>query len=190
MFQRRTSLLCLAVLTGALASIGAPRPAAASLVLAMDLAQLTTNADRVVVGEILSVESKWDDAHKRIFTMVQVHVAETWKGPAPADGRVVIVQPGGSVGDIEMRVHGMPQFTPGVRAVLFLRGLEQAQVVGLGQGRRAMRFESKAQRWIVDGGDRSAAVNLDGKGGMRPAKAELALPLDDLRKQVRALVRP
>jgi hypothetical protein len=181
-------LLGAAALATALMSVTVP--ARASLVVALDLAGLTARAERVVVGEVLSVQASWDASHKKIYSTVVVQVAETWKGEAPGDGRVVIVQPGGVVGDIEMHVHGMPHFAVGDRGVLFLTGaLTQATVVGLGQGMRPLHFNAQTARWIVEAGDRSAAVLLDGHGGTRPAPPEPALPLQDMRSKVRELLR-
>ena len=188
--MRRLKLVSLAATLVAALSL-VTFSARASLVLALDLAALTTRADQVVVGEVLSVRSDWDVAHKKIYSTIEVQVAETWKGQAPADGRVIIKQAGGTVGDIEMRVHGMPRFAAGDRAVLFLRGtVAQAAVVGLGQGMRPLRYDAEARRWMVDAGDRSAAVRLDGRGHTLPAPPEPALPLEHLRLQVRELARP
>jgi hypothetical protein len=188
--MRRPKLFSLAA-TLAVAFTLSTVPARASMVLALDLAALTSRAERVVVGEVLSVRSDWDAEHRKIYSTIEVQVAETWKGEAPRDGRVVIKQAGGTVGDIEMHVHGMPRFTAGDRAVLFLRGsMAQAAVVGLGQGMRPLRFDAQARRWMVEDGDRSAAVLLDGRGGTRPAPREPALPLESLRLKVRELARP
>src|SRR4030095_13484308 len=152
LFGRATLVLALSgILLGA-------RPAAASQVLAMDLAQLTQESQRVVVGEITTVRSAWDAKHERIFTTVEVRVSEAWKGSMPSGGVLTIVQPGGVAEGIEMRVHGMPAFTVGERAVLFLRGGagQPAAVTGMGQGKRGLRFDSASKKWMVDGGDRSA----------------------------------
>src|SRR5262245_20546351 len=107
----------LAVSTLVLAALAWPRAerAEASLVLAMELPELTASADRIVIGEVTSVSSAWNDAHTTIYTTVEMVVAESWKGNMPADRRVTIVQPGGSVGDIEMKVHGLPGFEVGER---------------------------------------------------------------------------
>lgn len=173
----------------------APRPAAASLVEAMDLAALTTAARRIVVGEVLSVSSAWDAERKRIYTTTVVRVAESWKGPGAPGTQLKVVQLGGSVGDIEMRVHGLSSFEVGERAVLFL-GLPPGgdpataghYLVGLGQGKRPLRFDAPARRWLVDGGDRSAAFVRGVRGEIQPAASEPALPLDELRTRVRKLV--
>jgi hypothetical protein len=166
-------------------------PALASMVLAMELPELTSRAERIVVGEVTSVNSAWDSRHQRILSTIEVQVAEVWKGQAPANGRLRMVQPGGSADGIEMRVHGLPAFTTGERAVLFLRGAasQPLSLVGMGQGKRGLRFEPASKRWMVDGGDRSAAVIFDQKGRPQSAAPVASLPLDELRRQVRALVK-
>jgi hypothetical protein len=170
------------------------RPALASLVVAMDVDELTRRADRIVVGEILSVESAWDERHERIVSTIDVAVADVWKGSMPDGGRLRIVQPGGTVGDVEMRVHGLPFFAAGERAVLFLRSDKplgttvRHALVGLGQGRRLLRAEPTTGRWLADPPDQSAAVSID-KGMFRPAPPEPAVPVEQLREHVRQRVR-
>ena len=187
--SRRSILLALSA--GALGAGLAVSPARASMVLAMDLGELTQRAERIVVGEVTAVRSAWDSKRKRILTTVELRVAEAWKGQMPGDGRITIVQPGGVADGIEMRVHGMPSFTAGERAVLFLRGpaSQPQSVVGMGQGKRGMRFDSASKRWMVDGGDRSAAVNLDLKGRPHAAAPDQPLPLDELRRRVSTMVK-
>lgn len=169
----------------------AASPARASMALAMDLQELTAQADRVVVGEVLSVKSAWEPDHKRIFTNIEVQVADSWKGTAPAGGKIVIQQPGGQVGDIESRVYGLAQFQVGDRAVMFLKGTPRASaVLGLGQGVRALHFDELAHQWMVLGGDRSAAVIPDRQGRFIPAAPEASLPLEALRARILLLVKP
>lgn len=173
-----------------LAAVLGPRAAPASMVLAMDLPQLASQAERIVVGEVMSVSSSWDKQHQRILSTIEIQVAEIWKGQMPGNGRITLVQPGGSADGIEMIVHGLPAFVAGERAVLFLRGraANPPSLVGMGQGKRALDFDTTAGRWMVNGGDRSAAVNLDGKGRVAPAPAEPALPLEDMRRLIQGLV--
>ena len=178
----------------ALALLGmslAARPAGASMVMAMDLGELTQSAERIVVGEVMSVHSAWDKKHERILTTVELRVAEAWKGQTPGDGHMTIVQPGGVADGIEMRVHGMPSFVVGERAVLFLRGgtAQPMSVVGMGQGKRGLRFDSAHKRWMVDGGDRSAAVNIDLQGRTHSVGPEAPLPLDELRRRIGTMVK-
>jgi hypothetical protein len=179
--------------TATIALAHTERGAQATQILLMDLSDLAAEADRIVVAEVLSTRSEWNRAHTRISTRIEISVSESWKGAAPAGRRIVIVQPGGSVGDIEMRVHGVPAFEQGERAVLFLRDLAPSgvAVVGMAQGKRVLRFEAATQRWVVEPTDRSAAVTIQPDGRLIPAPPDTVVwPLEDLRARVRTLVSP
>jgi hypothetical protein len=162
-----------------------PAPARASLALALDVPALVQYADRVVVADVLSVTSAWDTDHRNILSTIALGVRETLKGKPTA--RLAIVQVGGAIDGVVMQVQGQASFTAGERAVFFLRGDEQAcAVVGLGQGKRPLRFDASARSWMVDPGDRSAAVDVDGEGRFKPAAPGVALSLDALRARLRA----
>jgi hypothetical protein len=169
----------------AVASFASPPHAEASLVRAMDLAELTATAEQIVVADVAKVESRWDKDHRTIFSTIELRVQESWKGPPPADGRMVLRQPGGSVGEIEMTVVGMPSFSAGERALLFLDG---AGVVGMAQGKRRLRWDEAGKRWLAGPGDASSAVHIDQRGQIHAAPASPAETLDDLRAKVRALL--
>jgi hypothetical protein len=184
----RAAALFLAALAS-LAAVFDARPARASLVLAMDVPDLTFQADRIVVGEVLTVKSAWTPDRRRILSTIEVRVVESWKGEASTGRVVTLVQPGGVVDDIEMRVHGLPAFAAGERAVLFLRGGASPALVGLGQGKRPVRLDAASRRWVAEPGDRSAAVLVDGQGRMVPAAPDEPVLLDELRARVRTLLK-
>ncbi len=166
-----------------------PHAADASVAIALPLEELTARADRILVGEIVSVQSSWNAGRTRIFSTIEVQVAELWKGAAPAANRIVIVQPGGVVGDLEMKVHGMPIFTVGERSVLFLRGRgDPWQVVGMAQGRRPLRFDVTNRRWMADPAGLAGLVTIEPAGKDRTPVP--ALPLEEIRRRVRVLVKP
>jgi len=158
----------------------------ASLVRAMELAELTAAAEQIVVADIARVESQWDEAHRTIHSIVELRVRESWKGNPPADGKMVLRQPGGSVGEIEMTVLGMATFSAGERALLFL---DHGIVVGLGQGKRSLRWDEPSKRWLIDPPDASSTVRINGRGRIRAAQATPTETLDDLRAKVRALLQ-
>jgi hypothetical protein len=167
-----------------------PSLAAGSLVQALDLAELTARAEHVVVAQVVSATSEWDSSHRSIHTRIEIKVEEVWKGSVAPDERIVLVQPGGSVDDIEMRVHGMPTFVPGEKAVLFLAGQGVPRVVGMSQGKRPLRWDGTAKRWVAETAEHSAVVRRDSQGRLQPSLPEPAMALDELRQRVRALVRP
>ena len=159
--------------------------AMATLMRAMDLPELTASADQIVVGDVLSTESAWDSGHRNIYSTIEISVQESWKGATPGDGRIRIRQLGGTVGDIEMTVYGMPSFEPGERALIFLR---HAGVVGMGQGKRRVHWDSHGKRWLADGPDRTRLLSVGGNGKARATKAGQSDILERLREQVRTLV--
>jgi hypothetical protein len=168
------------------ASILAGLPLAyASLTRAMDLAELTATAEQVVVADVSKVESQWDPTHRNIFSTIEIRVQESWKGSPPSDGTIRLRQPGGSVGEIEMTVVGMPTFSVGERALLFL---QHARVVGLGQGKRPLRWDPTSKGWFAEPGDATGVVRIGRHGQMRAAETSPRESLDSLRAKVRALV--
>ena len=137
--------LCLAVLT--------PRLGRASIVLALDLPRLVQEADHIAVVDVTSVHAAWDERHERIYSTIELNVVETWKAAAAeaaSPDHLTIIQAGGTVGDIRMTVMGLGTFVPGERSLVFLRGpANHAQLVGMTQGKRSMRYESSSRHWLV-----------------------------------------
>lgn len=170
----------------ALAAVWFVQPRAeASLTRAMDLSELVATAEQVVVADVAKVTSQWDDDHRNIVTTVEIAVQESWKGSPPSNGKLSIRQPGGTVGEIEMTVVGMPHFSVGEHTLLFLR---QAGVVGMGQGKRPLRWDAGAKRWMVGSADDAGAVRLDRQGKLRAQAGAPSETLDDLRDRVRGLL--
>src|SRR5688572_18811191 len=133
----------------ALVAIASPRTSPASLVMALDLPTMVTRADNVAVVDVVSVTAAWDERHEQILSTITLTVVESWKGPAAPATRLVVVQPGGTVGDIVQTVHGMTRFSPGERAVVFLQGsADRAHVVGMTQGKRLVRRDATSGRFL------------------------------------------
>ena len=170
-----------------IAALAISSPASASLILALDLPTLVTRADQISVVDVVSTKAAWNPEHDRIVTTIDVTVVDCWKGAAAPGSHVQIVQAGGTVGELTMRIEGMPHFQPGERALLFLRGkAEHASVVGMAQGKRPVTRQTG--RWMVSAPDRSGADFVR----TTPASASIFTvrprPLEDLRGDVRALV--
>lgn len=162
LFQRARWLSWLLPTAGVMATLVIPGPttAHASIMIALDLPELVRQAEHIAVVEVASVNAAWDERHERINSTIDLKVIERWKAPAlgtstpstpsTVSDRLTVVQPGGTVGDISMTVTGMGTFVPGERSLVFLRGpVKRAQVVGMTQGKRAMRYESVSRHWMV-----------------------------------------
>ena len=141
----------------ALATAAASR-ASATLVMALDLPTMVGRADRIAVVDVVSVSAAWNERHDRISTSIELTVVDCWKGALPAGARLTVRQPGGTVGDITTTVDGMPRFSPGERALVFLRGpTARSAVVGLTQGKRPLHRDPASGRWMVAGPERAGA---------------------------------
>jgi hypothetical protein len=183
---RSTSVLVAFVLAGLLSQVSH-----ASLVLALDTTELTKRADYIAVADVLSVQSAWDQSHKKIFTTIELSVVESWKGGTPPASHITVVQPGGTVGDISMTVFGMSHFTPGERTLVFLRGTTGAAgVVGMAQGKRPMTLDTGSGKWTVGIASSAGLERVPPKGKTSTSPTiDVPRSLDDMRGQVQQILK-
>lgn len=173
-----------------LLTVGIASSAHASLVLALDLPAMVSRADHVAVVDVASVKADWDARHEQIVTTVDLVVVESWKGTDAPASHMIVVQPGGTVGDLTQTIHGMTHFVPGERAVVFLSGrADRATVVGMAQGKRLVRRDAATGRFLVHAPDKAGATFIRNTQATNPSPVfELhARPLEDLRADVRSL---
>jgi hypothetical protein len=105
----------------------------ATTMLEQDVTALAKSAAVVVRARVLASEARWTADRARIVTDTELEVLEAWKG-APA-ARIVVMQPGGIVGELGQKVDGVARFEPGEEVVVFLepRG-DRFSVAGMTQG--------------------------------------------------------
>ena len=104
---------------------------------------LSSQADRVVLGEVLATRTVEKDDNK--FTVATVRVWETLQGEE--DPIVEVKLPGAMLAQRDLSVHGQAKLIPGFEMLLFLQG---EQVVGMGAGAFVI-FGKKAWRTKVPG---------------------------------------
>jgi len=195
----RAAALGATLATGA-GAVHAPL-ANASIVQALELPDLVQQADHIAVVDVVSLRSEWDAKHERIFSTIDLKVIERWKGPGQtAEGRLTVIQPGGTVGDLTMTVTGLTSFTPGERAVVFLRGTpENSRLLGLSQGKRPMQFDASAHTWwikqaphrdltLVKAPIASGPAGQSATKVIQPPRIQQT-GLDDFRAEVRSLLK-
>lgn len=102
---------------------------------------LVSSANTIFVGEVMNVRSDWESTPtgRAIVTYVTFRVEDVWKGQVGAVTQLEFL--GGTVGDVGLRVEGMPTFRMGQRDVLFVDSAARAvsPLVGFMHGR--MRVE-------------------------------------------------
>jgi hypothetical protein len=161
-------------------------PAFATTVVKLNLEQLVQRADVIIQGQVQSVSSQWDEKRRLVFTSISIRVDETLKGERLSRGQSVLIrQVGGNVGAIQMSVAGLPRFTMGARALVFLKRQDATtfQVVGMNQGLYEIKEEFAVSR-VTD-------VDLvDSKTGeITKPLAGVQAPLEQLKTRIRELLR-
>jgi hypothetical protein len=111
-----------------------PCAVAATTIVAKSFAEICREADRIFVGTVAQVGSRWKDRDRmEIETLVRFTSVETIRGTDPGD--VTLRFGGGEVDGIREEIAGMPKFEVGQRLVIFARdGGSLSPIVGFRQG--------------------------------------------------------
>jgi len=111
-----------------------------------DLAQ---ESSQIVRGRVASVRAFWNAEKTKILTEALVTVDETYKGAALREAR--ILQLGGIVGHVNMRVEGALAWRPDEEVLLFLEpGMTGTfNVAGFSQGKFRIERDSRTGRAFV-----------------------------------------
>ncbi len=158
-------------------------PAAGSIAVAVPIEELARRADAVVLGRVVeSVAHRARDG-RSLYTRIRIAPIERWKGP---EGELVLVEPGGEVGNLGQRVLGVPRFEVGEEVVVFARrrGEGVYELIGLSQGK--FRVERGLARQDLTGLALARQVPGGAMAIGEHGEGALSLPLDALRGRVRA----
>jgi len=152
---------------------------------------LVSSANTIFVGEVMNVHAEWDatPSGRAIITLVTFRVEAVWKGNLGAVTQLEFL--GGEIGEMGMKVEGMPVFRLGQRDVLFVGSVVRtvSPLVGFMHGR--MRVE----RDTVSGVDRVRTYDGRALGSVAQIGPQRAAPslasitpmrLSDLESAVRS----
>lgn len=156
--------------------------AQAAVLVAMDLPELVSQSDLIVVGSATKQSSRY--VNKLIVTDVTLAVSSTLKGSAKDS--VVVTHLGGSVGEVGLNVPGAAAFKLGENVVVFLRRVPSGDwnVVGMSQGSMKISGEE-----VLPGGVGAELMERDPEGRLRELKTPAApRALPDLLGEIRRLV--
>lgn len=101
----------------------AAMPVAAVSLTYATWAEMCANADLILSARVASLQSeRSDEPHTYgVRTRMVFDDAQILYGKTEAPARVVVLLPGGTIGDRHVRIPGAPAFRPGESVVLFLR---------------------------------------------------------------------
>lgn len=116
--QGKKRFLVIAVLAAAWV-IGLYAPQASAIVEKLSVAEISQQADQIVLGRVVKVEC-FAIEDGRIYTTATVTVDEQLKG-LDRQATLTVTVPGGTVGETTMRMSAAPRFNEGETVVLFLK---------------------------------------------------------------------
>jgi len=159
---RRALLLLAGVAAGIVALVP---PAVGSTMIPLPLATLADHAGQVIVGEVAATRSYWAENPRRIETEVVFQQVEYLKGRLPdSDTTFTLLLPGGTAGEMTVRLTDMPTFAAGEKWVLFLAPeYTTYPVVGLSQGAFRVAADADGVQRVYDA-DRRPVAGLDSEG--------------------------
>jgi hypothetical protein len=121
---------CISLLVAVVAAAGVE----ATVLVPMDLGELSRTARTIARGRVVEVEGRWADDRRRIETVVTLAVESSLKGTPHATLQFRV--PGGQMGRYRSIVVGAPRFAEGQRVIVFLSAAapDLPSVLGLSQG--------------------------------------------------------
>jgi hypothetical protein len=166
-----TAALALAVAGGAL---GLAEPAHATVVIRMDDAQLTHDADAVVHGVVTSQRGELVGAE--IYTYTTLKVANWVKGqPAGGAQTITLRQMGGAVNGLQMAIPGDARLATGDEVVVFLRkNGDIYHLTGMQQSRFVVQTDAKLGKVVTRPMPGLALASFDAKGKLHVIEADAA----------------
>jgi hypothetical protein len=191
--MRSTVVLALALLLAVPLTSLPARPAHASIVEAMSLAEMTAAADVILVARVEDQRARYD-AQGRIVTDVSLRVEDSLLGGLAVGSTTIVLRLGGVVGDLGLRVEGEAVYQTGESIVLFARRVttregEALRPVGMAQGVLPLAMRGGVEV-ALPGGVGLELVTRETDGSLVPAQGALTAPRgrDELLDEVRALV--
>ena len=177
------------------ACFAASFPAGATLVPRMSLEQMTEASDAVIHGTVVRAWPAWDSTREFIWTHYEIRLTESMLGDAL--DKVVLSEPGGTVGNDSMDIAGTPRYRIGEEVVLFTTRtpIGYLRTSGWGQGRFDVvvnpRTGSKVVRSRLAGielVEPAGAANAPNQRAGTSPKALDGLPLDQFKSRLRTLI--
>ena len=159
------------------------------------LPEFLAQVDAIIHGTIARTWSAWDSSHEFIWTHYELRLTESMLGDRL--DKVVISEPGGTVGNDSMEIVGAPRYRIGEEVVLLTARtpIGYLRTSGWGQGRFDVVADPRTGTKVVRSGlagielvePAGAASPATLKPGTSPKSLD-GLPLDQFKTRIRALI--
>jgi hypothetical protein len=180
--MKRTAILFVVLLGGSLG-------AGATTLVRLDLDDLAGESSAVVYGRIVASRVEWNQARTLIYTVYTVAPVEYLKGRLGPTFE--LREPGGTLDGIQLSVGGVPTFSVGQEAVLFVWTDRQGQhqVTGFEQGVFPVRTDPQTGLKVVDRVVRQGSART-ASAAASPSSRILLRFFDQIRSSAAKLRRP
>ena len=132
----------------ALAALLAAAGAGATILVKLDLADLVERSAIVFEGTVIEKQASWQDG--RIVTRSTLSVDHVLACQGEAPSSIVIVTPGGEVGDVGLWVPGASRFEVAGRYLVFSRRSPSGwRVTGMAQGCLRIVTDDEGRGWVL-----------------------------------------
>ena len=93
-----------------------------ALMVKLDIEELIIGADTIVIGRVEKMRCEWSLDRETIHTVVTMQIVDTLKGNV--NDRILFIQvPGGTIGELSLKVSDMPVFNENEEVLVFLRSI-------------------------------------------------------------------
>jgi hypothetical protein len=161
----------------------------------MSLEELVDEAQSVVHGSVARKWSAWEDKQQVIWTHYEITVADSLKGAR--EGKIVVSEPGGTVGDATMQVAGAPVYEVGEEVVLFTTAtpIGYARTCGWTQGKFHVEKSADGGRKVLSSGLQGAEIAQSSSKQPAAVQAQTDLrkvngmQLEEFKTRLRTLIQ-
>jgi hypothetical protein len=157
---------------------------AASVVQPLSVRDLASKAQLIVQGTVVT-KSTQRDADGRVYTKVELQLAEVWKG-SPRSNPLTIVHGGGILGEERVVVSGQVEYQidEEVVAFLVLNSRGEAVTLGLAQGKFQVWKDASSGKRCVHNQFHGSPPSLS-RGAASSSFSPQRLTLDELKDRVK-----
>ena len=134
-----------------------------SMMIKLPLQRLAQASDVIILGNVEDIRCEWSLNKEIILTVTTLKIKEVWKDQV-RNSRVFIQTPGGTIGDLTLRVSDVPVFQKGEDVLVFLKKIENVMflqnsfsvslnylpsfsVFGRAQGKYSIDKNMNARKW-------------------------------------------
>jgi len=171
---------------------------ALSSMIKLPLLRLTQVSDVIILGNVEDIRCEWSLNREIILTVTTLKIKEVWKGNIRYS-RVFIQTPGGTIGDLSLKVSDVSVFQKGEDVLVFLKTIDDVMhlensfsvslnylpsffVFGRAQGKYSIDNNKIARKWGYSLLDKE--VDKDNELTLSELKERIKVIVkDDLKKR-------